>query len=90
MIDRFKDSFKEIKIINLQDINIIGDARPSALSYDIPIYQGKDGFVELHNTQIKTADILVFAVYKGQIPVFTMEIVRRSFYHPYPTLSTSR
>lgn len=64
MIDRFKDSFKrEIKIINLQNINIIGGCQGCLhCAYDNTcIYQGKDGFVEFYNAQIKTADILVFA-----------------------------
>ena len=64
MIKRFKDSFSsEIKIINLNDIDIKGGCISCLqCGYDHKCsYLGKDGFIEFWENIVVTSDILVFA-----------------------------
>jgi multimeric flavodoxin WrbA len=62
MIDRFKESFtSEIKVINLNDIDIRGGCLGCMrCGYDYICVQ-KDGFADFYNSQVRTADIIVFA-----------------------------
>ncbi len=62
MINRFKDSFTtEIEVINLNDIDIKGGCLGCMrCGYDYLCVQ-KDGFADFYNSQVRTADIIVFA-----------------------------
>jgi multimeric flavodoxin WrbA len=64
MIERFQASFaQEATAINLHDVDIKGGCLGCLkCGYDNECaYEGKDGFVEFYNSQLKPADILVFA-----------------------------
>ena len=64
MIERFKASFaQEIPVVNLNDLDIKGGCLGCLhCGYDNHCaYEGQDDYVEFYNTQIKTADILIFA-----------------------------
>jgi multimeric flavodoxin WrbA len=64
MIERFRASFStEIEVINLWDIDIKGACLGCLqCGYDNRcVYEGRDGYIDFHNTKVKTADILVFA-----------------------------
>ena len=64
MIERFKASFvQEIPVVNLNDLNIKGGCLGCLhCGYDNQcVYKDQDDYVNFYNTQVKTADILVFA-----------------------------
>ena len=64
MIERFKASFaQEIPVVNLNNVDIKGGCLGCLhCGYDNHCaYEGKDGYIEFYNTQVKTADILIFA-----------------------------
>jgi multimeric flavodoxin WrbA len=64
MIDRFKDSFSGgVKVFKLHDLEIRGSCLgclSCGYNYECA-YLGKDGFIDFYNTELKTADVLVFA-----------------------------
>jgi len=64
MIERFKASFaQEIPVVNLNALDIKGGCLGCLhCGYDNRCaYEGQDDYVEFYNTQVKTADILIFA-----------------------------
>jgi multimeric flavodoxin WrbA len=64
MVERFKASFaQEVTTINLHDVDIKGGCLGCLkCGYDNECaYDGKDGFVDFYNGQLKPADVLVFA-----------------------------
>ena len=64
MIERFKASFvQEIPVVNLNGLDIKGGCLGCLhCGYDNQCaYEGQDDYVNFYNTQVKTADILVFA-----------------------------
>lgn len=64
MTARFADCFKEeIETLNINDIDILGGCQGCMkCAYDNRCaYEGKDGYIDLFNSKIKTADILIFA-----------------------------
>jgi hypothetical protein len=64
MIERFKGSISgEVKEFNLHDLEIKGSCLGCLrCGYDNECaYLGKDDFIEFYNTELKTADVLVFA-----------------------------
>jgi multimeric flavodoxin WrbA len=64
MIERFQASFaQKVTTINLHDVDIKGGCLGCLkCGYDNECaYEGKDGFIEFYNSQLKPADILVFA-----------------------------
>ena len=64
MVERFRESFAQnIEVINLRDLSIKGGCLGCLqCGYDNQcVYEGKDDFIDFYNTQVKTADILVFA-----------------------------
>jgi len=64
MIERFKLSFvQEIPVVNLNDLDIKGGCLGCLhCGYDNKCaYEGKDDYINFYNTQVKTADILIFA-----------------------------
>lgn len=68
MIDRFRQAYtEEIELINLHDIDIRGGCLGCMrCGYDNMCVQ-KDGFRELYNNRVRTADIIVFAgIIKGR------------------------
>ena len=64
MIETFRASFSsEIEVINLWDIDIKGACLGCIqCGYDNKcVYEGKDDYIDFHNTKVKPADILVWA-----------------------------
>jgi len=64
MIERFKASFaQEIPVVNLNALDIKGGCLSCLhCGYDNQcVYRDQDDYVTFYNTQVKTADILVFA-----------------------------
>jgi multimeric flavodoxin WrbA len=64
MIERFRNSLmKEVEVINLNDIEIKGGCLECyRCGYDYKcVYTGKDEFIDIYNSKLKKADILVFA-----------------------------
>jgi len=64
MIERFKASFaQEIPVVNLNDLDIKGGCLGCLrCGYDNHCtYEGQDDYIEFYNSQVKTADILIFA-----------------------------
>lgn len=64
MIEKFKSSFSQnIELINLQDIDIKGGCLgclKCGYNYECA-YTGKDDFINVYNSKLKTADIIIFA-----------------------------
>ena len=64
MTARFAGCFKEeIETLNINDIEILGGCQGCMkCAYDNHCaYEGKDNYIDLFNSKIKTADILIFA-----------------------------
>ncbi|MBS3819928.1 NAD(P)H-dependent oxidoreductase [bacterium] len=64
MIERLRSSFStEIEVANLHDLDIKGPCQGCLnCAYENQcVYQGKDDFNEFYNTQVRTADILIWA-----------------------------
>ena len=64
MIERFQSSLApEVTVVNLHDVDIKGGCLGCLkCGYDNEcVYEGKDGFIEFYNSQLKPADVLVFA-----------------------------
>ena len=95
MVERFRASFadsKGIQVVNLNDLNIKGGCLGCLhCGYDNHCaYEGKDDYVEFYNTQVKAADILIFAgAIKDRYLSFRWKMFfDRSFFNGHtPTLS---
>jgi len=64
MIDRFCDQFAHsVEVINLHRVDIKGGCLGCLRCgrQNVCAYSGKDGFIDMYNDKLKTADILVFA-----------------------------
>jgi multimeric flavodoxin WrbA len=64
MIDRFRSAFAQtIEVIDLSALDIKGGCLGCLqCGYDYTcVWQGKDDFIEMYNTKLKTADVLIFA-----------------------------
>jgi multimeric flavodoxin WrbA len=64
MIDRFAGCFSTpVNIVNLTKLNIKGGCHGCLRcgQKNICAYAGKDDFIEMYNTKLKTADIVIFA-----------------------------
>lgn len=64
MIEKFRDSFvREVGLVNLNDIDIKGGCLGCCqCGFDYRcVYTGADGYIDFYNTEMKTADILIFA-----------------------------
>jgi multimeric flavodoxin WrbA len=64
MIQSFKGNFRQnVDVVCLSDIDIKGGCLGCCRCglNNVCSYQGKDGFIDFYNTQVKKADIVVFA-----------------------------
>lgn len=64
MVEQFKDSFNgPVELVNLRDLDIKGSCTGCLqCAYDNQcMYAGKDDYVDFYNSQVKPADILVWA-----------------------------
>lgn len=93
MIEKFKFSFvQDVKVLNLNDLNIKGGCLGCLeCGYDNHCrYTEKDNYLNFYNTQIKTADILIWAAeIKDRYLSSTWKMFfDRSFYNGHtPTLT---